>query len=115
MGKQQIQIRPMNINEYEAFQEYTGNLNKDASMKNEDGNIMPGKIGNNISRYVFQKIYPEIDITQITPATMAEVVQRTLNATSTVEEGDIKNFIPSGIGELPDGQNTVKPVKKQEK
>lgn len=111
MLKKPIQIRPMTLDEYDEFMKKSVEIGKEA----EAGKLTKNEVGSKILRYLFDKIYPKIDIKELTPATMSAVLDRTIAATNKVEEADIKNYETSGSGELKVDLNSVKLADKPQK
>ena len=108
----EINLRAMSMKEYNEYEDYVDKLQSDKD-------ITISKRLRLCAAWVCKHIY-NLDVEApenkaLTPATVIEILNQTMQKSDTVDEAQLKNFVKSGIGAVKAEQNTAKPAAKEQK
>ena len=73
----------------------------------KDKNMTPKQLGRQFVHWVFEHVYPDVDIKQLSAKEALLVAESTMQLTDTVRENELKNLTSSLIGS-PSEQTTAK-------
>lgn len=99
-----LAVRGMTFDEHCEYEDW-----REAVLK--DKKITPKQIGREFVHWIFEHIYPDVDIKMVTAKEAVLVAETTMHLTETVREEEIKNLTSSLIGSASE-QNTAKAAEK---
>lgn len=97
-------VRGMTFDEHCEYEDWRESL-----LKNKK--ITPKQIGRQFVHWIFEHIYPDVDIKMVTAKEAILVAETTMQLTETVREEEIKNLTSSLLGSASE-QNTAKAAEK---
>lgn len=108
----QIDIKAMNMKQYDAYQEEI----EKSLQQIEKKEISEGRVVLRLAAWVMKEVY-KVDVmddnSDLNPATIIKIRDLTLEKTTEVVEADIKNYKKSGTGGQTEAQISAEPAKSE--
>ena len=95
-----LTVRGLTIDEHCDYEDWREKMLKDKKMT-------PKQLGRQFVHWIFEHVYPDIDIKQLSAKEALLVAESTMQLTDTVRENELKNLTSSLIGS-PSEQTTAK-------